>query len=69
MFNINSTDISNEFASKYNALLQRQSRDGKSCGVSAVTCYCFNHGTDSLYAFIAMLLLHGTLPNDCWCLF
>ena len=48
-------------------------RAGKSGGVSAVTSYCFIDGTDSLYAFIAMLfnalLLHGTLPNDFWCLF
>ena len=44
-------------------------RAGKSGGgVSAVTSDCFIHGSDSLYAFIAMLfnvmLLHGTLPND-----
>ena len=43
-------------------------RVGKSGGVSVVTSDCFIHGTDSLYAFIAMLfnamLLHGTLPND-----
>ena len=30
---------------------------------SAVTSDCFIYGTDSLYAFIAMLL-HGTLPNE-----
>ena len=46
---------------------------GKSGGNSAVTSDCFIHGTDSLYALIAMLfnamLLHGTLPNDFWCLF
>ena len=46
---------------------------GKSGGVSAVTSDSFTHGIDSLYAFIAMLfnamLLHGTLPNDFWCLF
>ena len=45
---------------------------GKSGGVSAVTSDCFINGSDSLYAFIAMLfnvmLLHGTLPND-FCLF
>ena len=43
-------------------------RAGKSGGISAVTSDCFIHGTDSLYALIAMLfnamLLHGTLPND-----
>ena len=48
-------------------------RAGKSGDVSAVTSDCFIHGTDSLYAFIAMLfnamLLHETLPNDFWCLF
>ena len=53
-------------------------RAGKSGGVSAVTSDWFIHGTDSLYALIAMLfnamlfnamLLHGTLPNDFWCLF
>ena len=42
-------------------------RAGKSGGISAVTSDCFIHGTDSLYALIAMLfnamLLHGTLPN------
>ena len=107
-----STDISNEFASKYNVLYNSVSSDpnelqsmalsirndiittsestdrsfsqvitmpdiksavkklcaGKSGGVSAVTSDCFIYGTDSLYAFIAMLfnamLLHGTLPND-----
>ena len=41
---------------------------GKSGGISAVTSDCFIHGTDSLYALVAMLfnamLLHGTLPND-----
>ena len=48
-------------------------RAGKSGGISAVTSDCFIQGTDSLYALIAMLfnamLLHGTLPNDFWCLF
>ena len=48
-------------------------RAGKSGGVSAVTYDCFIHGTDSLHAFIALLLnamlLHWTLPNDFWCLF
>ena len=49
-------------------------RAGKSGGVSAATSDCFIHGTDSLYAFIAMLfnaimLLHGTPPNDFRCLF
>ena len=43
-------------------------RARKSGGISAVTSDCFIHGTDSLYALIAMLfnamLLHGTLPND-----
>ena len=41
---------------------------GNQAGVSAVTSNCFIHGSDSLYAFIAMLfnavLLHGTLAND-----
>ena len=112
-----STDIVNEFASKYNVLYNSVTRDptdmqsmtlsirkdiittsdstdhsfshvitmpdiksavkklraGKSGGISAVTSDCFIHGTDSLYALIAMLfnamLLHGTLPNDFWCLF
>ena len=41
---------------------------GKSCGVSAVTSDCFIHGTDSLYALIAVLL-HRTRPNDFLCLF
>ena len=48
-------------------------RAGKSGGVSAVTSDCFIYGTNSLYAFIAMLfnamLLHGTFPYDFWCLF
>ena len=43
-------------------------RARKSGGISAVTSDCFIHGTDSLYALIAMLfnamLLHGTLLND-----
>ena len=106
-----STDIANEFASKYNVLYNsvtsdptdmqsmalsirkhiittsestdhsfphvitmpdikydvKKLRAGKSGGISAVTSDCFIHGTDSLYAFIAMLfnamLLHGTIPN------
>ena len=41
---------------------------GKTGGVSAVTSNCFINGTDSLYAFISMLL-HGTYQNDFWCLF
>ena len=41
---------------------------GKSGGAGDVTSDCFIHGSDSLYAFIAMLI-HGTLPNDFWCLF
>ena len=109
----NSTDIANEFASKYNVLYNsvnssdptdlqsmalsirkdiittsestdhsfshvitmpdiksavKKLRAGKSGGVSAVTSDCFIHGSDSLYAFIAMLfnamLLHGPLPKD-----
>ena len=112
-----STDISNEFASKYNVLYNSVSSDptdlqsmafsnrkdiittsestdhsfphviimpdinsavkklrpGNSGRVSVVTSDCVIHGSDSLYAFIAMLfnamLLHGTLPNDIWCLF
>ena len=112
-----SSDIANEFASKYNVLYNsvtsdptdmqsmalsirkdiittsestdhsfshvitmpdikyaaKKLRAGKSGGISAVTSDCFIHGTDSLYALIAMLfnamLLHGTLLNDFWCLF
>ena len=112
-----STDIANEFASKYDVLYNsvtsdptdlqsmtlsirkdiittsestdhsfshvitmphiksavKKLRAGKSGGVSAVTSDCFIHGSDSLYAFIAMLfnamLLHRALPNNFLCLF
>ena len=37
-------------------------RAGKSGSFSAITSDCFSHGSDSLDAYIAMLL-HGTLPN------
>ena len=39
-------------------------RAGKSGGVSAVTSDCFIRGSDSLYAFIAMLFLGYVIKRD-----